>query len=137
MIKSGNASCQSKETPLVFIIATLSIQLKKSSWNVYALLQCYNYHLWSSWIETFEHFYSRGFGTTAGFQIYFLCLTHILWAKSHNILLSLFFFFPLHPFAFPLHFFLQGVVFIHQWKTLITPFWWGFRSDGAAVLCAA
>lgn len=54
------------------------------------------------------------------FQIYFLCLTHILWAKSHNILLYLFFSLP--PFAFPFHFSLQGVVFIHQWKTLITPF---------------
>jgi len=24
---------------------------------------------------------------------------------------------------------------MHQWKTLITPFWWGFRPD--VVLCAA
>jgi len=24
---------------------------------------------------------------------------------------------------------------MHQWKTLITPFWWGFRPD--VVFCAA
>lgn len=69
-------------------------------------------------------------------DILFMSNTHFVGQKPQYPSLP-FFFFPLHPFAFPLHFFLQGVVFIHQWKTLITPFWWGFRSDGAAVLCAA
>ncbi len=38
-------------------------------------------------------------------------------------------------FLFHFNFSLQGVLYLHQWKTLITPFWWEFRPSVAVVPC--